>query len=104
MTNYIVEKLARLLLVDLDVFEPDVTPIAEQGLHSMIGAELRNRIFKELALDIPFQQFLGPGLIITKFAIQVCANQCQVLEEWRLVAFIWWQFVVLPFALALKAF
>lgn len=41
----------------------------------MIGAELRNWIFKELALDIPFQQLLGPGLTITKFATQVCANQ-----------------------------
>ncbi|KAI4159807.1 MAG: hypothetical protein LQ342_006318 [Letrouitia transgressa] len=75
VTDYFIEKLARLLLVDLDEFEPDVKPVAEYGLDSMIGAELRNWIFKELALDIPFQQLLGPGLTITKFATQVCANQ-----------------------------
>lgn len=45
----------------------------------MIGAELGNWIFKELGLDIPFQQLLGPALPITKFAIQVCANQGRVL-------------------------
>ncbi|KAL8982100.1 MAG: hypothetical protein Q9205_003293 [Flavoplaca limonia] len=80
VSEYFIEKLARLLLVDLDEFEPDVKPIAEYGLDSMIGAELRNWIFKELGLDIPFQQLLGPALTITKFAIQVCANQGQVLE------------------------
>ncbi|KAL8727151.1 MAG: hypothetical protein Q9166_006247 [cf. Caloplaca sp. 2 TL-2023] len=80
VSEYFMEKLARLLLVDLEEFEPDVKPIAEYGLDSMIGAELRNWIFKELGLDIPFQQLLGPGLTITKFAIQVCANQGQVLE------------------------
>ncbi|KAL8869895.1 MAG: hypothetical protein Q9198_007769 [Flavoplaca austrocitrina] len=80
VSEYFIEKLARLLLVDLDEFEPDVKPIAEYGLDSMIGAELRNWIFKELGLDIPFQQLLGPALTITKFAVQVCANQGQVLE------------------------
>ncbi|KAI4268067.1 MAG: hypothetical protein LQ337_008059 [Flavoplaca oasis] len=80
VSEYFIEKLARLLLVDLDEFEPDVKPIAEYGLDSMIGAELRNWIFKEFGLDIPFQQLLGPALTITKFAIQVCANQGQVLE------------------------
>jgi len=41
----------------------------------MIGAELRNWIFKELGLDIPFQQLLSPTLTIAKFAIEVCAKQ-----------------------------
>ena len=31
VTEYFIEKLARLLLVDLDEFEPDVKPIAEYG-------------------------------------------------------------------------
>jgi hypothetical protein len=30
--------------------------------------------FKELGLDISFQQLLGPTLTITKFAEQVCAK------------------------------
>ncbi|EHK21941.1 uncharacterized protein TRIVIDRAFT_222611 [Trichoderma virens Gv29-8] len=30
------------------------------GIDSMIGAELRNWIFKEYMIDVPFQQLLGP--------------------------------------------
>ena len=74
-SDYFVEKLSRLLLVPLDEFEPDVKAIADYGLDSMIGAELRNWIFKEFALDMPFQQLLAPSLTITKFVTQVCANQ-----------------------------
>ncbi|KAJ5617564.1 Acyl transferase/acyl hydrolase/lysophospholipase [Penicillium hordei] len=44
------------------------------GVDSMIGAELRNWIFKELGLDISFQQLLGPSLTITKFAEDICAK------------------------------
>lgn len=79
-SDYFVDKLARLLLLDLDTFEPDVKAIASYGLDSMIGAELRNWIFKEFALDIPFQRLLGAELTITKFAVEVCANQGVVLE------------------------
>jgi len=75
VSEHFTQKLSRLLLLDLDIFEPEVLPIAEYGLDSMIGAELRNWIFKEYALDIPFQQLLGPGLTIAKFAGVVCANQ-----------------------------
>ena len=74
-SDYFVEKLSRMLLVDLEEFEPDVKAVADYGLDSMIGAELRNWIFKEFLLDIPFQQLLAPSLTITKFARQVCANQ-----------------------------
>jgi hypothetical protein len=73
--EHFTNKLSRLLLLELDVFEPEVIPIADYGLDSMIGAELRNWIFKEYALDIPFQQLLGPSLTIAKFAAVVCANQ-----------------------------
>jgi hypothetical protein len=74
-SDHFVEKLSRLLLVPLDEFEPDTKAIADYGLDSMIGAELRNWIFKEFALDIPFQQLLGASLTVTKFAVQVCENQ-----------------------------
>jgi hypothetical protein len=79
-SDHFVEKLSRLLLVPLDEFEPDVKAIADYGLDSMIGAELRNWIFKEFALDMPFQQLLGPTLTITKFAAQICTNQGISLE------------------------
>lgn len=62
------------------MFEDPTVPVAKYGLDSMIGAELRNWIFKEYALDIPFQQLLGPTLMIKKFAIRVCANQGVMLE------------------------
>jgi hypothetical protein len=75
VTEHFVGKLARMLLLDLDEFEPDVKSIASYGIDSMIGAELRNWIFKEYRLDVPFQQLLGETLTITKFAIQVCASQ-----------------------------
>ncbi|KAH6649445.1 hypothetical protein F5144DRAFT_616611 [Chaetomium tenue] len=71
VTEHFVGKLARMLLLDLDEFEPDVKSIASYGIDSMIGAELRNWIFKEYKLDVPFQQLLGETLTITKFAIQV---------------------------------
>lgn len=75
VSEHFTTKLARLLLLDPDVFEPEVLPIVDYGLDSMIGAELRNWIFKEYALDIPFQQLNGRGLTIVKFAGLVCASQ-----------------------------
>lgn len=80
VTEHFTNKLSRLLLIDLDNFADPATPIANYGLDSMIGAELRNWIFKEYALDVPFQQLLGPTLTIGKFAAQVCANQGAVVE------------------------
>ncbi|KAL2802399.1 KR domain-containing protein [Aspergillus granulosus] len=75
VSEHFTTKLSRLLLLEADVFEPEVIPISDYGLDSMIGAELRNWIFKEYALDIPFQQLNGPGLTIAKFAGLVCAAQ-----------------------------
>lgn len=72
--EHFTEKLARMLLIPEDAFEPHVRSIASYGLDSMIGAELRNWIFKEYRIDIPFQQLLAPTLTITKFAVQVCAG------------------------------
>jgi hypothetical protein len=75
VTEHFIGKLVRMLLLDKDVFEPDTKSIASYGIDSMIGAELRNWIFKEYRIDIPFQQLLGPTLTITKFATQICASQ-----------------------------
>lgn len=80
VTEHFTNKLSRLLLTDLDMFGDPTVPVANYGLDSMIGTELRNWIFKEYALDIPFQQLLGPTLTIKKFAIRVCANQGVMLE------------------------
>ena len=81
VTEHFTNKLSRLLLIDLTKFGDPAVPIASYGLDSMIGAELTNWIFKEYALDIPFQQLLGPTLTLGKFATQLCANQGLVVAE-----------------------
>lgn len=78
--EHFIAKLARILMLGVDEFEEGERSIASYGIDSMIGAELRTWIFKELAIDIPFQQLLGPSLTITKFAEQVCANQGVKIE------------------------
>ncbi|KAI0468799.1 putative polyketide synthase [Xylaria cf. heliscus] len=78
--DHVVEKLSRMLLLDLDVFEGDGGSIASYGIDSMIGAELRNWLFKEFALDIPFQKLLAPTLTARKLAEQVCAKHEIIVE------------------------
>ncbi|KAI1424314.1 KR domain-containing protein [Xylaria sp. FL1777] len=74
VNDHFVEKLARMLMLSIDDVDPEAGSIASYGIDSMIGAELRNWIFKEYKMDVPFQQLLGPTLTITKFAAQVCAH------------------------------
>ncbi|KAI5867271.1 KR domain-containing protein [Durotheca rogersii] len=75
VTEHFIAKLARMLLLEDDAFEPSVKSISSYGIDSMIGAELRKWIFKEYKMDVPFQQLLGPTLTVTKFAGQVCASR-----------------------------
>lgn len=75
VTEHFIGKLSRILLIGTEEFDPVNKSIADYGIDSMIGAELRNWIFKEYRLDVPFQQLLGPTLSITKFATQVCSSQ-----------------------------
>jgi len=74
VTEHFVDKLSRMLLLGPDEFdEVDTRSIADYGVDSMVGAELRNWIFVEYRMDVPFQQLLGPTLTVPKFAAQVCA-------------------------------
>lgn len=68
------EKLARLLLLDPSLIQPEATAIANYGVDSMIGTELQNWIFKNTSLDIPFQQLLSLSTLITEFAKILCEN------------------------------
>ena len=68
-------KLARMLLIEVEQIERDGRSVASYGVDSMVGAELRNWIFKEMEMDIPYQQLLGASLTINRFAEQVCATQ-----------------------------
>lgn len=80
VTKCLVNRLSKLLRISLEEFEPDVRSIASYGLDSMIGAELRNWIFREFQVEVPFQQLLGPTLTITKFAIDMCAKHGKSLS------------------------
>ncbi|KAJ6180375.1 Acyl transferase/acyl hydrolase/lysophospholipase [Penicillium mononematosum] len=66
--DHFIAKLARMLMLIMDEFEEDNRSISSYGVDSMIGTESRNWIFKELGLDISFQQLLDPSLTIAKFA------------------------------------
>ncbi|KAF5647464.1 polyketide synthase [Fusarium sp. NRRL 52700] len=80
--DHFVSKLARVLLLDVEEFSDESSgrSIASYGIDSMIGAELRNWIFKELGLDIAFQQLLSPSLTIHKFAEIICVSQGIVMD------------------------
>lgn len=79
--DHVVGKMSRMLLLDFDVFEGDGRSIASYGIDSMIGAELRNWIFKEFVMDIPFQQLLGPTLTTVELAKKVCIKHSILKEE-----------------------
>lgn len=74
VSRHFIDKLSRMLMIAEDGFEAQGPSIASYGIDSMIGAELRNWIFKEYKIDIPFQQLLAPTLSIEGFAGQVCAS------------------------------
>ncbi|ROV93464.1 hypothetical protein VPNG_09630 [Cytospora leucostoma] len=82
VTEHFVDKLSRMLLLGPEEFEEvDARSIAGYGVDSMVGAEIRNWIFVEYRMDVPFQQLLGPTLTVPKFAAQVCAAHGVVEEE-----------------------
>jgi hypothetical protein len=70
-----------MVIFDLDEFDLEGKAIADYGLDGMIGAELRNWIFKEFATDIPFQKLLGSSFTITKLSALVCANHGIVIKS-----------------------
>lgn len=74
VNEHFADKLTRMLMLSHDDVDPNVGSIASYGIDSMIGAELRNWIFKEFKLDVPFQQLLGPSLTIARFASLVCTH------------------------------
>ncbi|KAK2599085.1 hypothetical protein QQS21_005426 [Conoideocrella luteorostrata] len=73
--KHFVEKLARMMMLAVDDVNPEIGSIASYGIDSMIGSELRNWIFREYRIDVPFQQLLGPTLTINKFAVQYCTSR-----------------------------
>ena len=77
---YVVKKLSSILMVPLEDFDLDGASVADHGLDSMIGAELRNWLFKEFGLDMSFQLLLAPTLTIKELSAKV-AESLGVLKK-----------------------
>lgn len=61
IAQHIMQKCSSILMIGVDDFDLEGRSIASYGLDSMIGAELRNWLFKEFELDIGFQTLLMPS-------------------------------------------
>ncbi|OOQ83528.1 putative polyketide synthase [Penicillium brasilianum] len=72
--QHIMKKLAGMLLVPLESFEYDGSSIASCGIDSMIGAELRNWLFKQYSLDIAFQELLAPKMSVKALATAIAVK------------------------------
>ena len=80
IAQYITKKLSGILMVPAEYFDYDSTSIADAGLDSMIGAELRNWIFKEFGLEMSFQHLLASTLTVKRLSTNV-AEKLGVLKD-----------------------
>lgn len=71
IARHIMKRCSSILMTDVEGFDFDGRSIAAYGLDSMIGAELRNWIFKEFGLDIGFQTLLAPTLTFKALSVTV---------------------------------
>lgn len=71
IADYLMKKCSSILMVPVEDFEFDSGSIASYGLDSMIGAELRNWLFKEFGLDMSFQHLLAATLTFKGLSITV---------------------------------
>ncbi|EKD17799.1 lovastatin nonaketide synthase [Drepanopeziza brunnea f. sp. 'multigermtubi' MB_m1] len=65
---HIVQRCPRILMIAVEDSSVGGQADANYGLDSMIGAELRNWLFKESELDISFQHLLAPTVTFKKLA------------------------------------
>lgn len=68
LAAYIGKRLATLLMIDIEVFQSSNKSIAGHGLDSMIGVELRNWLYREFGVELPFQQLLASSLTVEGLA------------------------------------
>ena len=68
IARHAVKRCSSILMTPVENFELEGKSIASYGLDSMIGAELRNWLFREFGLDIGFQTLLGPKLSFRELA------------------------------------
>lgn len=68
LAAYIGKRLATLLMIDIEVLQSSNKSIAGHGLDSMIGVELRNWLYREFGVELPFQQLLASSLTVEGLA------------------------------------
>ena len=71
ISEHIIKRCSSILMIPVESFDTEDTSVGSYGLDSMIGAELRTWLFKELGLDIGFQVLLGPTLTFSALAKMV---------------------------------
>lgn len=71
IANHIMKRCSSILMTPEDSFDLEGKSVAAYGLDSMIGAELRNWLFKEFGLDIGFQMLLAPTLTFKALSVRV---------------------------------
>ena len=71
IAKYLMARCSRILMRDMEEFDMEGKSVADYGLDSMIGAELRNWLFKEFSLDMPFQKLLAAELTFKALSIEV---------------------------------
>lgn len=74
IAQHVMQKCSTILMLPADSFELEGQSIAAYGLDSMIGAELRNWLFREFTLDLPFQELLAPTLTFGALAVRIGEN------------------------------
>lgn len=79
IAHHTMQKCSSILMLSVEDFEYDGKSIASYGLDSMIGAELRNWLFKEFQLDIGFQTLLTPTMTFKALSITT-AEKLGLLE------------------------
>ena len=74
ISGHIAKKLSNMLLIPVEDFAFEGNSIAVYGIDSMIGADLRNWLYKLFGLEISFQHLLAPNMTIMALASAVADN------------------------------
>ncbi len=81
IAQHVMKRASNILMVPVESFELEGASIAGYGLDSMIGAELRNWLFKEFGLDMPFQQLLSPSLTFRTLSVTLAEGMGMLAPE-----------------------
>lgn len=74
IATHVTKKLSTMLLIPAEAFEFEGSSVANYGLDSMIGADLRNWLFKQFSMEMAFQQLLAPKMTIRALSTAVAQH------------------------------